>query len=335
MTDFDWSTWGFILVAIMGTFAVIVISLNAFMAHLERKRLLSVRLSTMGSGNSAKSSSEINQENLLFIAREHNIIERKIAQYLSHFQSEHKLQIFLYQCGLKISLTKMLVVFLIVSFLMTFILLAFGTESIKAILYALLFSLILLYGFLSIVRGRRRAKFEEHFPMALDILSRSIKSGHSLEKALRIVAHEIPAPVGSEFARILQQIEVGQNFEQAMREGSMRVGSRNFTFLMDALIIQHETGGRLEEIIQNIIDVQRRRRKLVMKMQSSTAEVRGSMVVVAAIPIFLGCILFYMKPDYMSFFYKTADGIHLTKIALALFAAEILLAKWILTIDMD
>lgn len=334
MTEFTLADWLLVIAIILATFFVVVLGLINIMDYLERKRLLAVRLAHMGGEKNAVKAEDI-PGTTLFVHRQHNLVERKIAQYLAHFQSENQIQIFLYQAGLQLKLTQLFLIFMGLVILITFILLKMQL-TIPIIFGGGIFgAIILLAVSLKFLKMRRQSKFEKMFPTALDILVRSIKSGHSLEKALRIVAHEVSDPVGNEFTRILQQIEVGQSFEQALRDASMRVGMRDFTFLADALIIQHETGGRLEDILENIIDVQRRRREIRQKIGTATAEVRSTATILASIPIVLAAIFVFVRPTYMRFFIDTPEGRKQFLIAGILLATEFIFAKWLTNVDMD
>lgn len=334
MTEFTLLDWVLVIAIVLATFALAVVGLYTIMEYLEKKRLLAVRLAHMG-GEKNRSKAEDIPGTTLFVHRQHNMVERKIAQYLAHFQSENQIQIFLYQAGLQIKLTQLFLILLGIIIILALVLLKFQLAGIEVFAGSIVGGVIILAGGLKFLKVRRQTKFEKMFPTALDILVRSIKSGHSLEKALRIVAHEVSDPVGNEFARILQQIEVGQTFEQALRDAAMRVGMRDFTFLADALIIQHETGGRLEDILENIIDVQRRRREIRQKIRTSTAEVRSTAAILAAIPIILAGIFSFLRPQYMRFFIDTPEGRKQFMIASILLAAEFFLAKWLTNVDMD
>ena len=48
-------------------------------------------------------------------------------------------------------------------------------------------------------RGARLKRFEEHFPEALDLMSRAIRAGHAFQTAMGMAADELREPVGPEF----------------------------------------------------------------------------------------------------------------------------------------
>ena len=96
MTEFTLADWFLVIAIILATFFVVVLGLINIMDYLEKRRLLAVRLAHMGGEKSAVKEEDI-PGTTLFVHRQHNLVERKIAQYLAHFQSENQIQIFLYQ----------------------------------------------------------------------------------------------------------------------------------------------------------------------------------------------------------------------------------------------
>src|SRR5256885_13350631 len=70
---------------------------------------------------------------------------------------------------------------------------------------------------LGFLTNRRRKKFTENFATAIDVIVRSVKSGLPTNEALRIVAREIPNPVGSEFHALTESMKVGITLDQALK----------------------------------------------------------------------------------------------------------------------
>ena len=54
---------------------------------------------------------------------------------------------------------------------------------------------------LLMARARRSRLISEQLPNALDMMARSLRAGHSLTSAFKLVATEMPGPINLEFAR--------------------------------------------------------------------------------------------------------------------------------------
>ena len=64
---------------------------------------------------------------------------------------------------------------------------------------------------------RRVMKFEEQFPEAIELLSRSLRAGHAFTTGLSMVADEMPDPVGTEFRLAYDRQNFGMPMPEALR----------------------------------------------------------------------------------------------------------------------
>ena len=61
-----------------------------------------------------------------------------------------------------------------------------------------------------VIAARRQKQFVEEFPVAIDMLARSVQAGESFEEAITSVANSIAEPVAGEFKRLAQELVAGQ-----------------------------------------------------------------------------------------------------------------------------
>ena len=67
-------------------------------------------------------------------------------------------------------------------------------------------------------RTRRLRTFEEEFPEALDLISRALKAGHAFATGLKMVADEMPEPVGPEFRKTFDEQNFGLPLKDALEQ---------------------------------------------------------------------------------------------------------------------
>ena len=166
---------------------------------------------------------------------------------------------------------------------------------------------------LKFMRGRRRKAFGAQFPDALDIIVRSLRSGHPVPVAISMVAREMPDPVGSEFGIVADEITYGADLETGMRNLYFRIGQEDLPLFVTAVAIQSSTGGNLSEILQNLSSVIRQRFKMRRKIRALAAEGRASAMILSSLPIMLFLIIQVVAPE----FYASVWHEDLTKIVLA------------------
>jgi tight adherence protein B len=172
-------------------------------------------------------------------------------------------------------------------------------------LLALLVPTFVVYG----IREKRSRKLSEQLPDALDMMSRSLRAGHALSSAFKLVASEMPSPVNIEFGRAFEEQNLGLSFEKAVIQMTARApNNQDLKIFAVSVIIQKETGGNLVEILEKIAETIRSRYRFYGKLRALTAEGRMSGVVLALLPIATALGLAALNPGYMAGLFDTSVG---------------------------
>ena len=154
---------------------------------------------------------------------------------------------------------------------------------------------------LMVIRQRRimrLRKFEEHFPEALDLISRAVRAGHAFSAGLKMIGDELDAPVGPEFRKTFEEQNFGLPLADALEHMAVRVPLLDVRFFVTAVLIQHDTGGNLAEILDNLAEVVRERFKIRRQVRVHTAHGRMTGYVLLALPVFLIIALSFINPDH-------------------------------------
>lgn len=218
-------------------------------------------------------------------------------KFLSRIPLVIKMDNFLIQTGTSYPLA----VFLLVSVILAlggFILLLMISKGFLVPLLGFAFGFVPFF-FLRSMKARRLKKFEEQLPDALGMVARSLRAGHALVGGLEMVGQEFPEPLGPEFTIIVNQINFGVGVEQALRNLAMRIDSPDIKFLVVSIIIQRESGGNLNEIVDTIGRLIRERFVLRGKIRTLSAEGKLSAIILFAMPIVVASALFLFNPDYI------------------------------------
>ncbi len=151
---------------------------------------------------------------------------------------------------------------------------------------------------LQYLRGRRLGKFEQNLPEAIDTLVRSLRAGHPVQAAIRMVVRELPDPIGTEFAIVADELTYGLDLETAMKNLHRRVGQQDLGLLVAAVGLQGKTGGNLAEILGNLSGLIRDRLRMRLKVKALSAEARFSAVILSILPVGLFALLWVIAPNY-------------------------------------
>jgi tight adherence protein B len=161
---------------------------------------------------------------------------------------------------------------------------------------------------LKMKRKRRLYSFEEHFPEALDLISRALKAGHAFATGLKMVADELAEPIGPEFRKTFDEQNFGLPLKDALDNLTVRIPILDVRFFATAVMIQRETGGNLSEILENLGHVVRERFKILRQVRVYTAHGRLTGYVLLALPAFLAVALMFINPDHMNLLFREPLG---------------------------
>ncbi len=148
-------------------------------------------------------------------------------------------------------------------------------------------------------RAKRMAEFERQFPEALDFVSRSVRAGHALSISMEMLASEAEAPLGPEFRRLTNELNLGTPFDVGMRNMADRVPLVDVSFFVSAVLLQRETGGNLTEILANLAGLIRARFRLKGHVKAVSSQGRITALVLTVLPIVLAMGLSVLSPDYL------------------------------------
>lgn len=173
--------------------------------------------------------------------------------------------------------------------------LGFGFLS---LLLSIIASLVSIYLFLATVRRRRIAHFTEQLPDAIEVIVRGVKVGYPFTSALSLVAREMPDPIGTEFGMTADETTFGLDVQAALDNLYRRVGQEDLLFLIIAISIQHQTGGKLADVLGRLARLIRQRATLRLKVKALSAEGRLSAIFLSLMPFILIGVISLLSPKY-------------------------------------
>ncbi len=159
----------------------------------------------------------------------------------------------------------------------------------------------LVVPYAAVVRSvaRRRRAFDEQFPDLLDLLAGSLEAGASVTQALQLVVEESDEPAASEFGRVFAATAIGMPLTEALATAAQRLGSSDLDWTVQAISVQHRTGGRLADILRIVAATMRDRAEVQRELRALTAEGRLSGYVLGGLPFVLAGLLLLLNPRYL------------------------------------
>ena len=189
--------------------------------------------------------------------------------------------------------------------------LAIGMVLLGSIFVGLLFAIavpVVTKVFVRWRTGRVRRKFANLLPGTLQMMAASLRAGHSFPRALDAVSKEADAPMGPELARVVNETRVGRDIIVSLDEVAARMQSEDFRWVGAAIGAQRETGGNLNEILDQVASTIRDRQHVRMQVMSLSAEGRLSAFILMLLPVGIGGYYSLIAADQMAIFIDAPIG---------------------------
>jgi tight adherence protein B len=186
----------------------------------------------------------------------------------------------------------------IVATALTFLLIYAGTGSPWWALFALA---IPYFAREWIIRtlARRRNRFAEQLPDALQVVASALRSGHSLAGALAVVVESASEPMKSEMQHVVAAEQLGVPIQDSMMVVAKRMDSSDVEQLALVAELQREAGGNAAEVVDAVAETVRERFDLKRLIKTLTMQGRMSRWIVSALPIGIVLILQIENPHYL------------------------------------
>ena len=180
---------------------------------------------------------------------------------------------------------------------LTFLLIYLGTGSVAWGLFALVVPYLSREWVIRTL-ARRRNRFAEQLPDALQVIASALRSGHSFAGALAVVVESASEPMKSEMQRVVADEQLGVPIQDSLGVVAERMASRDVEQLALVAQLQREAGGDAAEVIDSVAETVRERFDLQRLIQTLTMQGRMSRWIVSALPVVVVLAVLLENPHY-------------------------------------
>jgi tight adherence protein B len=163
--------------------------------------------------------------------------------------------------------------------------------------------------YIRFLQGKRLNAFNNQLGDTIVLLANALRSGYSLLQSMETASHEIAQPMAGELQRVTREVGLGLTVQDAMANMLRRMPSDDLDLLITAINVQHEVGGNLAEILDNIAHTIRERIRIIGEIRTITAQQRLSGVVLAVLPVILAFVMYLLNPQYISRMWQDICGL--------------------------
>ena len=162
--------------------------------------------------------------------------------------------------------------------------------------------------YINIRIARRRAAFSEQLGDTLQLLAGSLRAGYGLMQAVDAVSREADEPTGEEFRRLVVETRLGRDFSDSLQAMADRLGTEDFTWVVQAMEIHREVGGDLAEVLDAVAGTIRERDQIRRQVKALSAEGRLSAVILLGLPFFMAAAISVLQPGYLQELFRHPVG---------------------------
>lgn len=131
-------------------------------------------------------------------------------------------------------------------------------------------------------------------PDVIDLITVSVEAGLGFDGALMKVVDKKPGPLASEFDKVLQEIKVGRQKKDALRDMSQRIDIQDFTAFVGAIIQADQFGVGIANVLRIQSEQMRLRRK--QRAQERAMKVPVKMLIPMVVFIFPTLFIVLLGP---------------------------------------
>jgi tight adherence protein B len=140
------------------------------------------------------------------------------------------------------------------------------------------------------VRARRARTIspiviEERFADGVGALAAAVRSGASLEQAIRYAASEAEPPTREEFGRLIADLDTGIALDHALRSWAESHPTAQVELVVGALELHRRSGGDLPVVLDQVAATIRDRVSIAREVRSLTAQARLSAWILGLLPV--------------------------------------------------
>lgn len=177
---------------------------------------------------------------------------------------------------------------------------AFASVVLQSSLLLLLTGAILTVPawFLQRLHRSRVTRLEEQLDGWLLMLSNALSASPSIGEALASTANLVSAPLREELDFVIKEIRLGTSLDEALQNTARRIQSPIVSGALATLVLARQTGGSLPKILEDTACTLRESARLEGVLRAKTAEGRGQVIALAAMPFVLCSVIVWMDPSW-------------------------------------
>jgi tight adherence protein B len=180
--------------------------------------------------------------------------------------------------------------------------------------------------------AKHEAKVEAQLAEATTSIAAALRSGLSLQQAIRFASEEGDPPVARALAQVAERESLGVPLEGSLERWSSQEGSSDVRLVASVLQLHHRVGGESPAVLDQVARTVRLRRAAARELRSLTAQARLSGAVLGLLPVGFFAFMSLVSRHDVQPAYSSGPGLASIVMGLALDAGAFLWIRKLLAV---
>jgi tight adherence protein B len=154
----------------------------------------------------------------------------------------------------------------------------------------------------------RRNKLEDQFCRACRQIASSLRSGMTIESALKLCASHAQEPLASEFDQALIELSVNPRVSEALNHTAERTKNDDIALFATVVSLHERRGGQLAGSLETLSETISTRQSMRRRVRSESSSAKLACVAVIIISIGIFAMGWFMIPGFLDFYTQQPIG---------------------------
>nr|WP_087025214.1 type II secretion system F family protein [Thaumasiovibrio subtropicus] len=189
-----------------------------------------------------------------------------------------------------------------------YFLIAQGMEPLLSLGLVALVSAVSVYFAVKHLEQAAVKAFNQQMPDIIDSMVRAVKVGAPLHDIFMVLSEQYPGVASRLFRAMHDRLKLGHSVDHVMSYAYQQLPSPEFQFLTILLSLQHETGGKLSHMLNQLASTLRERSMMESRIRTITSESRTSARVLSCLPFVLMGVLYTSAREHFDYLFTDDKG---------------------------
>ncbi len=159
-----------------------------------------------------------------------------------------------------------------------------------------------------ILDSRRKRKIEEQLFSVIISFHGGIQAGQAVSQSLASAVKRAEEPIKGELQAVLRDYNLGISLPEALERMYQSYQNEDLLLLITSIRLSIQTGGKLSQILKQLVDTIRQRRDFKRKLDALTSQGKFEALLMALAPTAALILMYIVQKNLMVLIFKTYIG---------------------------